>query len=111
MSSSRAEKILEAWIDLETTLRAALPVCSVQPPKQPQELLSALRINGRIGPLEEARILALREIRNHIAHLPEEPSEKETDRFLGEVQDLKRALKKAGSHDDEGKTGAAESTC
>lgn len=96
MSPSRAHKILHAWTELETALRAALPVCSVQPPKQPLELLSALRINGQVGPVAEARILALREIRNHVAHTPDEPSEKEVDRFLGEVQDLKRLLKRAG---------------
>jgi hypothetical protein len=90
--SETAHRILDAWIELETALRAALPVCSVQPPKQPLELLSALRINGQIGPAEEARILALRETRNQVAHAPEEPSGSDVERFLGEVKDLKRLL-------------------
>jgi hypothetical protein len=89
---SAATRILEAWIRLEEALRAALPVCSVQPPTQPAELLAALRINHRIGPLEEARILALRETRNQAAHSPEEPSPEAADRFAAEVEALKAHL-------------------
>ena len=91
-AESSATRILEAWIHLEEALRAALPVCSVQPPTQPAELLAALRINHRIGPLEEARILALRETRNHVAHSPEEPSQEEADRFAAEAEALKAHL-------------------
>jgi hypothetical protein len=85
---SPATRVLEAWVRLESGLRAALPVCSVQPPTQPTELLSALRINHRIGPEEEATILALREARNRIAHSPEDPSPLEADRFEQEVDHL-----------------------
>ncbi|MFH1764466.1 MAG: hypothetical protein ABIF09_09765 [Gemmatimonadota bacterium] len=88
MKESTATRILEAWKRLENALRDALPVCSVQPPNQPSELLSALRINRRIGPDEEARILALREIRNRAAHTPDEPSPKEARRFEAEVEAL-----------------------
>jgi len=95
MSPSRAHRILNAWIEIETALRQALPACSVRPPQQPTELLSALRINGRIGPDEEAKILALREIRNHVAHAPDEPTETETNRFLSEVQELKLFLERS----------------
>ncbi len=87
-TSSPATRVLEAWVRLESGLRAALPVCSVQPPTQPTELLSALRINHRIGPEEEERILALREARNRIAHSPEDPPQQEADRFDQEVDDL-----------------------
>ena len=89
---SPATRVLEAWVRLERGLRDALPVCSVQPPTQPTELLSALRINHRIGPEEEARILALREVRNQIAHSPEDPPPREADRFEQEVDDLLTGL-------------------
>jgi hypothetical protein len=79
-------------VDLEGALRAALPVCSVAPPTQPTELLSALRINHRIGEEEEDRIRALREIRNRVAHEPEEPPEGEASRYENEVAALKSAL-------------------
>jgi hypothetical protein len=85
---STATRILEAWIQLENALRAALPVCSVQPPTQPSELLYALRINHQIGHPEEARILALREIRNRVAHAPKEPPRDEAVRFEEEVEAL-----------------------
>ncbi len=91
--SSSATRVLDAWVRLEAGLRAALPVCSVQPPTQPAELLSALRINHRIGPEEEARILALREIRNRIAHSPEEPSLQETERYEEEADSLMTLIK------------------
>lgn len=81
-------RILEAWSRLEGALRAALPFCSVQPPTQPSELLAALRINHRIGPDQDARIQALRGIRNRVAHSPTEPSDEETARFQEEVQAL-----------------------
>ena len=86
--SSPAGRILEAWVRLEAALRDALPVCSVQPPTQPTELLSALRINHRIGSQEEARVLALRERRNIVAHSPEEPTAQEADHFEEEVDAL-----------------------
>lgn len=89
---SPTTRILEAWIRLENALRNALPVCSVQPPTQPSELLSALRINHRIGPVEEARILSLREMRNRVAHAGEEPSQEEADRFEAEVEGLASQL-------------------
>ena len=92
MNQSTATRILEAWIQLENALRAALPVCSVRPPTQPSELLSALRINHQIGHDEEARVLALREIRNRVAHAPSEPSRDEVDRFEEEVEALKAHL-------------------
>ena len=87
-AGSPANRILEAWIRIETALRDALPVCSIQPPTQPTELLSALRINHVIGPEEEARILALRERRNRVAHSPEEPTAQEADHFNEEVDAL-----------------------
>jgi hypothetical protein len=87
-ADSPANRILEAWVRLETALRDALPVCSVQPPTQPTELLSALRINHSIGPVEEARVLALRERRNLVAHSPEEPASQEADHFEEEVAAL-----------------------
>ena len=96
MNGSTATRILEAWTQLETALRAALPVCSFQPPNQPSELLSALRINHQIGPEEEAQILSLREIRNRVAHDPEEPSREEADLFEKEVETLTAHL--AGGH-------------
>jgi hypothetical protein len=92
MSNTPATRILEAWSALETALRNALPVCSVAPPTQPSELLSALRINHRIGPEEEARILALREIRNRVSVDPEEPPEEEANAFEEEVSLLKNKL-------------------
>jgi hypothetical protein len=85
MSDSPATRILEAWAELEAALRQALPVCSVAPPTQPSELLSALRINHRIGPEEEARILGLREIRNRVSVDPQEPPGAEADAFEAEV--------------------------
>jgi hypothetical protein len=91
-TESTANRILEAWIQLEKALREALPVCSVQPPTQPSELLSALRINHQIGHDEEARILSLREIRNRVAHLPDEPPCEEAGRFEEEVEALKAHL-------------------
>ena len=90
--ASTATRVLVAWIKLERALKEALPVCSVQPPTQPSELLSALRINHQIGPEEETRILALREIRNRVAHAPEEPSNEEADLFEKEVESLKTHL-------------------
>jgi hypothetical protein len=92
MTDTPADRILNAWVDLETALRKALPVCSVAPPTQPSELLSALRINHRIGTEEEERILALRQTRNRVAHSPEEPSETEAARFEEEVTRLRTAL-------------------
>ena len=92
MSHTPATRIMNAWVELETALREALPVCSVAPPTQPTELLSALRINHRIGPEEEERILALRESRNRIAHTPEEPPEEEAARYEAEVAALRSHL-------------------
>ena len=92
MNEPTITRILESWIRLEDALRAALPACSVQPPTQPSELLSALRLNHRIGPEEEARIRALRELRNRVAHAPEEPASEEADRFQEEVQALMARL-------------------
>jgi hypothetical protein len=91
---STATRILEAWIRLENALRSALPACSVQPPTQPAELLAALRINHRIGPEEEARVLALREVRNLVAHDPEEPSAEEAHRFEEETMALVATIMK-----------------
>jgi len=88
MNESAATRILKSWVELEEALRGALPVCSVQPPTQPSELLSALRINHQIGPEEEERILALREIRNRVAHSPEEPSAAEAETFAAEAAAL-----------------------
>lgn len=87
-SPGPADRIMEAWVRLEDGLRSALPVCSVQPPRQPSELLSALRINHRIDSDQESRIQALRAIRNRVAHAPGEPSFQEADRFVEEVADL-----------------------
>jgi hypothetical protein len=87
-----ATRIMKAWVELETALRDALPVCSVAPPTQPTELLSALRINHRIGPEEEERILRLREARNRVAHSPEEPPEEEAARYEAQVAALKSGL-------------------
>jgi len=92
MTETPATRIMKAWVELEAALRGALPVCSVAPPTQPTELLSALRINHRIGPEEEERILALREIRNRAAHQPEEPPEDEAIRYEEESADLRRNL-------------------
>jgi hypothetical protein len=88
MSATPAARILNAWVELETALRAALPVCSVAPPTQPTELLAALRINHRVGPEEEARVLTLREARNRVAHTPDEPPEEEAVRYEREVAAL-----------------------
>ena len=88
MSASTADRILNAWVELEGALRKALPVCSVAPPTQPVELLSALRINHAIGEEEEERVLALREIRNRVAHDPAEPSEEEARAFEEDVRAL-----------------------
>jgi hypothetical protein len=85
---SPATRILEAWVELEKALRAALPFCSVQPPTQPAELLSALRINHQIGPEEQSRIMALRKVRNRVAHDPEDPGEEEVQRFEKEVREV-----------------------
>ena len=90
--NSNADRILSAWIRLEQALRDALPVCSVQPPNQPSELLSALRINHRIGAEEEARILALREERNRVAHAPGDPPRDQVDRFEEEAAVLSALL-------------------
>jgi hypothetical protein len=98
MTRDPSTRILKAWITLEEGLRAALPFCSVQPPTQPAELLAALRINHLIGPEEDARVMALREVRNRVAHDPEEPSEEEALLFEGEVQNLLSILK--GPPDD-----------
>ena len=92
MDDSPATRILGAWADLEEALRRALPVCSVAPPTQPTELLSALRINHRVDAEGEARILALREIRNRVAHDPAEPPEAEAAAFEAEVAGLKAGL-------------------
>lgn len=92
MTRSNADRILESWMELERALRKALPVCSVAPPTQPSELLSALRINHGIGEEEEARILALREIRNRVAHEPDEPGDEEAARFEEEVRALVSGL-------------------
>lgn len=91
-ANANATRIMEAWIELERALRTALPVCSVQPPTQPSELLSALRINHRIDQDQEERILALREIRNRAAYAPEGPSPEEADAFEREVRDLRSFL-------------------
>lgn len=88
MEHSPSMRILAAWVELEGALRKALPSCSVAPPNQPSELLSALRINGRIGPDEEARIRALRTTRNRVAVAPDEPDAEEADRFEAEAGSL-----------------------
>jgi hypothetical protein len=93
MSRSPATRILDAWVELEKALRSALPFCSVAPPTQPSELLAALRINHRIGAQEEARILALRETRNRIAHDPGEPDVEEAATFEDEARRLMATLK------------------
>ena len=95
MSDTPATRILIAWSELEAALRGALPVCAVAPPTQPTELLAALRINHRIGPEEEVRILALRETRNRVSVDPREPPEEEVASYEAEVTSLKRHL--AGS--------------
>jgi hypothetical protein len=91
-----ATRIMNAWVELEAALREALPVCSVAPPTQPTELLSALRIGHRIGAEEEERILALRRIRNLAAHTPEGPPEEEAAEYEVEVQALVKRL--GGTH-------------
>ena len=92
MSDSPAHRIMNAWSELETAMREALPVCSVSPPNQPGELLAALRISHRIGREEEERILVLRETRNWVAYDPAEPPEEEAARFEAEVALLKEQL-------------------
>lgn len=92
MPEPPATRIQNAWVELETALREALPVCSIAPPTQPSELLSALRINHRIGEAEEERVMALREIRNRVAFTPGEPPEAEASRYEAEVAQLKRLL-------------------
>lgn len=87
-----AQRIMEGWIDLEKALRSALPVCSIAPPTQPAELLSALRINHRIGVEEEELILTLRETRNRIAYDPAEPAEERAEEYEAEVARLKVIL-------------------
>ena len=96
MTSKPADRILDAWVRLETGLRNALPVCSVQPPTQPLELLSALRINGQIGLAEEERVLSLRETRNRVAHAPDEPPAEEAEAYEAEVADLLTELQSKG---------------
>jgi uncharacterized protein YutE (UPF0331/DUF86 family) len=91
-----ARRMLAAWTELEDALRRALPVCSVAPPTQPSELLSALRINRSIGPEEEERISALRETRNRVAHAGEDPGEKEASSFEAEVEALVAYLRDRG---------------
>lgn len=86
MTESPAMRVLHTWIELEDALRKALPVCSVAPPTQPSELLSALRINRRIGPEEEEQIRALRETRNRVAAGVHEPTEEEADTFAGQTE-------------------------
>ena len=92
MSDTTADRIVNAWVELESALRKALPVCSVAPPTQPAELLSALRINHRIGLEEEERITTLREIRNRVAYTPENPPEEEATRYEAEVAHLVEIL-------------------
>ena len=92
MSDDPANRILNAWSELEAAMRAALPVCSISPPNQPGELLAALRINHRIGLEEEERIQALREIRTRVAHDPGEPPEEEAAQYEAEVALLKEQL-------------------
>ncbi len=88
MVHSPSMRILAAWVELEGALRQALPGCSVAPPTQPAELLAALRINHRLDADEEARVRALREIRNRVAVAPDEPPVEEADRFEAEAASL-----------------------
>jgi len=92
LSDTPATRVLNAWVKLEGALRNALPVCSVSPPTQPTELLYALRINQRIGPEQEAWINILREVRNRVAHAPDEPPEEEVVRYEAEVALLTESL-------------------
>ncbi len=87
-----AQRMLLAWVDLETALRTALPACSVAPPTQPAELLAALRILQRIGAEEEVEVMALRETRNRIAHQPQEPPEAEALLYESRVRALRERL-------------------
>lgn len=92
MDDAPSSRILSAWVKLETALRGALPACSVAPPNQPSELLSALRINRAIGLEQEELIADLREIRNRVAHDPQEPAEDQAARFEAAVEGLVEAL-------------------
>ena len=92
MSKSAADRIMEAWVELEEALRKALPVCSVAPPNQPGELLAALRINHRIHQEQEDQILELRDIRNRVAYEPGEPPEEEAARYEARAEALKAHL-------------------
>jgi hypothetical protein len=93
MDDSAAVSIITAWTELEASLRSALPACALVPPTQPAELLSALRINGVLGPEEEERIVALRRLRNRVAYGMEEPSPEAATAYLAEVDSLKAALR------------------
>jgi uncharacterized protein YutE (UPF0331/DUF86 family) len=93
MDDSAAARIITAWAELEGSLRSALPACSLVPPTQPAELLAALRINGVLGPEEEERIVALRRLRNRVAHGMEEPSPDAAADYLAEVDSLLAVLR------------------
>jgi uncharacterized protein YutE (UPF0331/DUF86 family) len=95
MGDTPADRILAAWAELESALRRALPACAVAPPTQPSEVLSALRINGMLGPEEEERVMDLRRTRNRVAHQVEEPSPEEVVTYLEEVAALQAALRGA----------------
>jgi hypothetical protein len=88
MEQTPAMRILSAWVELEAALRNALPDCSVAPPTQPAEVLAALLINRRIGAAEEGRIRTLREVRNRVAAVPEEPLAEEAERYEKEAAAL-----------------------
>ena len=90
--ASPALRILSSWSELERALRDALPACSLVPPTQPAELLAALRVIDAIGAEDEAEVTALREIRNRVAHLPEEPSVEEAEAYEARVEDVRRRL-------------------
>jgi hypothetical protein len=94
-AAGSAQRILEAWVELERALRSALPVCSVAPPTQPVELLSALRINHRIGEAEEEEIMDLRETRNRVAYDPAEPEEELAREYETRVARVKAILAQA----------------
>ena len=97
MDDSAEARIITAWAELEASLRSALPVCALVPPTQPAELLSALRINGVLGPGEEERIMALRQWRNRVAHGMEGASLEASTDYLAEVDSLKAVLRSASS--------------